>query len=141
MGKIFRKGKEMVQSKIKTVLIFLFFMFSSKSFAIDVEKFYKEPLTEKDKSLIVTSTILQGIDMLQTLEIANNDKYYETNPILGKHPSEFQVIAYFVTRAYTLSELTKMTPLKYRGFTHAFNIAYNYDVVRKNHSIGIRIGF
>ena len=25
--------------------------------------------------------------------------------------------------------------------THAFNIAYNYDVVRKNHSIGIRIGF
>ena len=79
--------------------------------------------------------------MLQTLEIANNDNYYETNPILGKHPSEFQVITYFITRAFTLSELTKMTSQKYRGFVHAFNIAYNYDTVRKNHSIGIRIGF
>ncbi len=123
------------------IILIIFLLLGTKSHAIDLEKYYKEPLTEKDKSLIVASTILQGIDMLQTLEIANNDKYYETNPILGKHPSEFQVIAYFVTRAYTLSELTKMTPLKYRGFTHAFNIAYNYDVVRKNHSIGIRIDF
>ena len=79
--------------------------------------------------------------MLQTLEIANNDDYYETNPILGKHPSELEVITYFVARAFTLSELTKMTPQKYRGFTHAFNIVYNFDIVRKNHSIGIRIGF
>ena len=123
------------------IILIIFLLLGTKSHAIDLEKYYKEPLTEKDKSLIVASTILQGIDMLQTLEIANNDKYYETNPILGKHPSEFQVIAYFVTRAYTLSELTKMTPLKYRGFTHAFNIAYNYDVVRKTHSIGIRIDF
>ena len=123
------------------IILIIFLLLGTKSHAIDLEKYYKEPLTEKDKNLIVASTILQGIDMLQTLEIANNDKYYETNPILGKHPSEFQVIAYFVTRAYTLSELTKMTPLKYRGFTHAFNIAYNYDVIRKNHSIGIRIGF
>ena len=122
-------------------LVLLVLLYCSNANALDWKKYYQEPLTKKDKSLIVTSTILQGIDMLQTLEIANNDKYYETNPILGKHPSEFQVIAYFVTRAYTLSELTKMTPLKYRGFTHAFNIAYNYDVVRKNHSIGIRIDF
>ena len=95
------------------IILIIFLLLGTKSHAIDLEKYYKEPLTEKDKSLIVASTILQGIDMLQTLEIANNDKYYETNPILGKHPSEFQVIAYFVTRAYTLSELTKMTPLKF----------------------------
>ena len=36
--------------------------------------------------------------MLQTLEIANNDNYYEKNKILGKHPNEFQVITYFIAR-------------------------------------------
>ena len=41
----------------------------------------------------VRFNILQPIDMLQTLEIANNDDYYETNPILGKHPSEAHVVA------------------------------------------------
>lgn len=122
-------------------ILFFLLLFCSSANAINLEKYYQEPLTERDKKLIVTSTILQGIDMLQTLEIANNDNYYETNPILGKHPSEFQVITYFITRAFTLSELTKMTSQKYRGFVHAFNIAYNYDTVKKNHSIGIRIGF
>ena len=116
-------------------------LFSNKANAIDLEKYYKEDLTEVDKANIVLFNVLQGIDMLQTLEIANNDAYYETNPILGKHPSEFRVITYFITRAFTLSELTKMTSQKYRGFVHAFNIAYNYDTVKKNHSIGIRIGF
>ena len=71
-------------------LVLLVLLYCSNANALDWKKYYQEPLTEKDKSLIVTSTILQGIDMLQTLEIANNDKYYETNPILGKHPSEFQ---------------------------------------------------
>tara|TARA_Y100000114_G_C11634006_1_gene265822 strand:- start:254 stop:628 length:375 start_codon:yes stop_codon:yes gene_type:complete len=122
-------------------IFLILFLMCSNAYCINLENYYKEPLTEKDKSYIVASTILQGIDMLQTLEIANNDDYYETNPILGKHPSELEVITYFVARAFTLSELTKMTPQKYRGFTHAFNIVYNFDIVRKNHSIGIRIGF
>ena len=122
------------------IFLILFFM-CSNAYCINLENYYKEPLTEKDRSYIVASTILQGIDMLQTLEIANNDDYYETNPILGKHPNELEVITYFVARAFTLSELTKMTPQKYRGFTNAFNIVYNFDIVRKNHAIGIRIGF
>ena len=53
-----------------------------------------------NKANIVLFNIMQGIDMLQTLEIANNDAYYEKNPILGKHPSEAQVVTYFIARGF-----------------------------------------
>ena len=36
---------------------------------------------------------------------------------------------------------SKMVPAKYRKFWHAYHIIYNYDVIRDNHEIGIRIGF
>ena len=121
--------------------VLLVVLYCSNANAFDWKKYYQEPLTENDKKAILLSTVLQGVDMLQTLEIANNDKYYETNPILGKHPNEFQVITYFVARAYTLSELTKMTPKKYRALTNIYNIVYNYDVIRDNHQLGIRINF
>ena len=50
--------------------------------AIELSKYYKEPLTETDKKGIIAFNMLQTIDMLQTLEIANNDDYYEKNKIL-----------------------------------------------------------
>ena len=109
--------------------------------AIELSKYYKEPLTETDKKGIIAFNILQTIDMLQTLEIANNDNYYEKNKILGKHPNEFQVITYFIARGFAHYEATKMIPEKYRAIWHTYNIVYNYDVIRDNHSIGIRIGF
>ena len=106
-----------------------------------LEKYYQEDLTETDKKGIVAFNILQGIDMLQTLEIANNDNYYEKNKILGKHPSETQVVTYFVARGFAHFHATKMIPQKYRRFWHAYNVVYNYDVIRDNHEIGIRIDF
>ena len=109
--------------------------------AIELSKYYKEPLTETDKKGIIAFNILQTIDMLQTLEIANNDNYYEKNKILGKHPNEFQVITYFIARGFAHYEATKMIPEKYRSIWHTYNVVYNYDVIRDNHSIGIRIGF
>ena len=116
-------------------------LFSSKANAIDLRKYYKEPLTETDKKGIIVFNLLQTIDMLQTLEIANNDAYYEKNPILGKHPSEFQVITYFIARGFAHYEATKMIPEKYRNIWHGYNIIYNYDVIRDNHQLGIRINF
>ena len=105
------------------------------------EKYYQEPLTQTDKVNVVLFNVLQGIDMLQTLEIANNDKYHETNPILGKHPSEAQVITYFIARGLAHYELLKIIPQKYRNIYHTYNIVYNYDTIRDNHNIGIRIDF
>ena len=123
----------------KLILIFLL-TFTSAS-AIDLQKYYKEDLTEVDKANIVLFNVLQGIDMLQTLEIANNDKYYETNKILGKHPSEAEVVTYFIARGFAHYQATRMIPQRYRNFFHGYNVVYNYNVIRDNHQLGIRIDF
>jgi hypothetical protein len=94
-----------------------------------------------DKANIVLFNVLQGIDMLQTLEIANNDKYYEKNPILGKHPSEAEVVTYFIARGFVHYQATRMIPQRYRNFFHGYNVVYNYNVIRDNHQLGIRIDF
>ena len=123
----------------KLILVFLL-TFTSAS-AIDLQKYYKEDLTEVDKANIVLFNVLQGIDMLQTLEIANNDAYYETNPILGKHPSEAEVVTYFIARGFAHYQATRMIPQRYRNLFHGYNVFYNYNVIRDNHQLGIRIDF
>ncbi|OUU18624.1 MAG: hypothetical protein CBC05_01810 [Crocinitomicaceae bacterium TMED45] len=136
--------KKFILDRLPQLFIVLLVLFSytlvyNHAKAIDFK--YKEPLTATDKKSIIAFNILQTIDMLQTLEIANNDNYYEKNKILGKHPNEFQVITYFIARGFAHYETTKMIPLKYRNIWHTYNIVYNYDVIRDNHNIGIRIGF
>ena len=59
---------------MRKLLIVLFLMCSNAN-ALDLKQYYKEPLTEVDKANIVVFNVLQTIDMLQTLEIANNDDY------------------------------------------------------------------
>ena len=122
------------------VIVFVAFLIKPAK-AFDLEQYYKEDLTEVDKANIVLFNILQGIDMLQTLEIANNDAYYEKNPILGKHPSETAVVTYFIARGFAHYHVTKMIPQKYRNIWHGYNVIYNYDVIRDNHELGIRINF
>ena len=100
-----------------------------------------EPLSKGDIKSIYAFNVLQFVDMLQTLEIANNDDYYEKNKILGKHPSEFQVVTYFIARGFAHYEATKIIPSKYRKLWHTYNIVYNYNVIRDNHELGIRINF
>lgn len=122
-------------------IILIIFLAITHAHAFDLEKYYQEPLSENDKKGIIAFNVLQTIDMLQTLEIANNDAYYEKNPILGKHPNEFHVVSYFVARGVAHYHATKMIPQKYRTIWHTYNIVYNYDVIKDNHEIGIRINF
>ena len=50
-------------------IILLIFLFVTPANAIDLQKYYKEPLTNTDKKGIVIFNMLQGIDMLQTLSL------------------------------------------------------------------------
>jgi len=125
---------------MKKLLIVLLLICSNAN-ALDLKKYYKEDLTEVDKANIILFNVMQGIDMLQTLEIANNDKYYETNKILGKHPSEAEVVTYFIARGLVHYQATRMIPQRYRNLFHGYNVVYNYNVIRDNHQLGIRIDF
>lgn len=54
-----------------------------------------EPYTKTDLALEVTWETLHVIDWGYTLNIADRpDKFYEMNPILGKHPSRSDVNLY-----------------------------------------------
>ena len=131
----------MVQLKMIKKVILMFVLICTPLQAGEWKDSYKEPLSETDIKGIYAFNVLQFVDMLQTLEIANNDSYYEKNKIMGKHPSEFQVVTYFIARGLAHYQATKMIPAKYRKIWHTYNIVYNYDVIRKNHDIGIRIDF
>ena len=63
--------------------LIILLLYCSNANALELGKYYKEPLTDVDKANIVVFNVLQGIDMLQTLEIANNDAYYEKNKIFA----------------------------------------------------------
>ena len=141
MGSFEKQGERMVQHKMMKKIILLFLLICTSANAIDLEKYYKEDLTEIDRANIVLFNVLQGIDMLQTLEIANNDAYYEKNPILGKHPSEAEVVTYFIARGFVHYQATRMIPQRYRNLFHGYNVVYNYNVIRDNHQLGIRIDF
>ena len=123
------------------LVVFSYVLVFNHAKAYDFKQWYKEPLSKVDKANIVVFNVLQGIDMLQTLEIANNDAYHEENKILGKHPSETQVVTYFIARGFAHYHATKMIPAKYRNLWHGYNIVYNYDVIRDNHELGVRINF
>ena len=125
---------------MRKILLILFLLCSNAN-ALDLGKYYKEDLSELDQKSIIIFNTLQFVDMLQTLEIANNDAYYEKNKIMGKHPSEAQVITYFIARGFAHYHATKMIPLKYRNIWHTYHMVYNYDMIRNNHNIGIRIDF
>ena len=122
-------------------LLLFFFVISSPANAVELSKYYKEPLTDTDKAGIIAFNILQTIDLLQTLEITRNDNYYETNPILGRDPSDALIFSYFIARGIAHYHTTKMIPEKYRNVWHGANILYNYDVIQDNHNLGIRINF
>ena len=124
---------------MKIILILILLL--GKAHAIDLKKYYKEPLSDNDKKGIIAFNTLQFADMLQTLEIANNDAYYEKNKIIGRHPSEAQVITYFIARGFAHYHATKILPAKYRPLWHTYNVVYNYNVIKNNHEIGIKVNF
>lgn len=100
-----------------------------------------EPLTKEDKIGITLFNVAQGIDMLQTFEIVGDDRYYETNPILGKYPSYAEVLGYFVIRGVAHWKITELIPQKYRKAWLAVSIIPQIDTIHNNHKIGIRISW
>ena len=82
------------------------------------------------------------IDMLQTIEIVeHSDKWYETNPILGKHPQQHEVITYFMIRGATHYHITKWLPKKFRPVWLTVTFLPQIPIIEHNHNLGIRIGW
>ena len=81
-------------------------------------------------------------DWGQTLCIANNpDRFYETNFLLGRHPSSQKVNTYFPVAIALHTAVAVALPPKYRRTWQLVWIGIESSMVLNNASIGIKLDF
>jgi hypothetical protein len=98
--------------------------------------------TTNDTYRQATFLVLDAADWAQTRNIARNpDKYFETNPSLGAHPTTSQVDKYFVGMALLNTGIAYALPTNYRAAFQYLSIGYEAGFVRRNLSIGIKVKF
>ncbi len=95
--------------------------------------------TRGDKILQGMQLGVQGVDWLQTREIARNDDFYETNPRIGKYPTEWEVDRYFIMSAGFGMLVTHILPQEGRKYWLSFRIGVFSQAAIHNYNIGIRI--
>jgi len=80
--------------------------------------------------------------MMQTIEIVQHDDlYYETNPILGKHPQKHEVIKNFIVRGNAQYRGKQWVPEKFRMPWLTISVLPQIPILEHNHNLGIRIGW
>jgi hypothetical protein len=126
----------MLKTHKKLLCIILFILiFSTQSSAFD-------EWTTKDTKLQVTFAFLHIMDWGQTRHIARNPgRYFEKNWILGEHPSVSDVDEYFISALVVHTTISYMLPKRYRGYWQVFWIGAEYNTIKRNYSMGIKIKF
>jgi len=85
---------------------------------------------------------LHAADWLQTRQIARGvGDRYETNVILGDHPSIEKVDTYFALTALAHVGIAYMMPSDLRSYFQYFTIIVESDYVTHNLNAGIKIKF
>lgn len=81
-------------------------------------------------------------DMLQTLDIRHHSAtLHETNLILGRHPSEGAIVAYFAAGALVHYEVSHLLPVKLQRPWEYVTIGYEVGQVAVNYHLGLRFAF
>lgn len=77
-------------------------------------------------------------DWMQTLTIAKNpDRFYETNKILGEHPSAHEVNQYFLATAIGHALVSHFLPAKPSRIWQGATIVMQVGYVTQNRQLGI----
>jgi hypothetical protein len=100
---------------------------------------FADPWTSEDTYRQTAFFILDAADWAQTRNIARNpDKWTETNPLLGAHPSVRQVDWYFVSASLMHFGIAYLLPSKYRSSFQMLSIGVELGAVSRNFRIGVR---
>ncbi len=117
---------------MKFILIILFLIGASE---VNASEWTKDD-TKWESAYLVTHIIDWG----QTLDIASNNKYRETNIFLGRNPTEDEVNRYFLLTGvghYLVSLLLSDNRRVWQKATFFIE----FGVISKNASIGIKVKF
>lgn len=93
------------------------------------------------KPLAASAATFTVIDWAQTRYITQHPQFYETNPILGKHPSIGRVNTYFAGALIGGTLLTLALPERDRKWFLGGVTALEVGVTAHNANIGIRVDF
>jgi hypothetical protein len=96
------------------------------------------PLEQK-RELLVYSTLL--LDAAQTLDIKNHPDLYERNPLLGRHPSDLKIGAYFIGAGFAHLAVTKQLPTEYRAAWQYGWAAFEVATIIRNRKLNLRFNF
>lgn len=121
-------------------LIIFFILLSSPAFAQDSNKWGGQKWDKKDVALEATWQVIHLLDWGTTLDITRKpERYYEINPILGRHPSRDTVNLYMFGGALLHLGVTHILPPKYRPYFQGITIGMSGICVLNNLSIGLQV--
>jgi len=79
-----------------------------------------------------------AVDYKQTSDIKNHPGMYETNPLLGPHPSQRTIRAYFITAALVHTGVMALLPPDTRAAVQYGTIVLQVAVIGHNKYIGLK---
>ena len=97
--------------------------------------------TEEDTTLEAVYVFVTLIDMQTTLDIKNHEELDETNPFLGKNPSDEQVYTYFAGDILIQYLIAAWLPHEYRGVWEGYGIGVGVTEINNNLQLGLKIKF
>ena len=105
-------------------------------FTPEAEASNKYPWTGADTALELTLVGASVVDDAQTMSVMRRDSGYETNPLLGKHPSDERIIATSVFGLATHAVIAYILPHPWRTVWQGMWIGIEIDAVEHNRSCG-----
>ena len=99
--------------------------------------FASDDFSTTDKSLELGYIALTAIDWRQTQDIVRHEGYYETNPIMGKHPTNARINTYFTGMIAGHVLVDYLLPSQYRGYWELMGISVELTGVLGNRKIGL----
>jgi len=98
--------------------------------------------TDGQKQLGTALFVATSVDWLQTRNIANSpEKWHETNPLIGKHPSTAKVDGYFLSSVLLGALVLDSLPSEYRTIALQAGVVLELGVVANNARLGIGMKF
>ena len=119
---------------MKTILAVLILLLSSVANATELDWKW----TKADTAIQATWTVLHIVDWSQTRQIAKEPRrFYEGNPILGRHPSVGRVDTYMALSAVANLGVAYALPKPYRRYFQVLSIGITGKCVILNFDIGL----
>lgn len=101
----------------------------------------QEKLSESDLKGLGAITAVYYTDYRQTIDIKNHPGMYETNFILGKHPSDVKIRNYFIASGVVTLGAVYLLPKHLRPYLIGGVLVLEVAVIGHNKRIGLRTNF